>query len=367
MSSGEVLTVFAPSQTDPKVRYRMHVQGDEITCSCRGFLSHGRCKHQDALRRVLSEDNQVTNETALIKRDEAPAPIVVRDTPTALLPTRGDLEAMALIAGQAVKATGMIPQNIKTKEQALAVMIAGWELGLRPMTALRHVYVVNGKTEIETRAMVGIIKARRPDIQFSWPEYTQDAVTCEIARPGQPLTRVRYSRQDAEASGQLAKGGVWKSYTRDMLYAAATKRACRLACPDLINAIETGLQHSVAEAASYGLGDAEVTVLDESAPGEIPPDAYNDGDESNEPEAPPEPEPSPHQLASRFLRDAKETWDREAFRALALDINGRFENVINRNGDLMIGAKVYEQADAIWEHIRDHYMQQPSEQAEMAE
>lgn len=229
-----------------------------------------------------------TDSAAVVKHEQqadAPPSIIVADRPpTALLPSRGDLEAMALIAGQAVKATGMIPASVKTKEQALAILLAGWELGLRPMTALRHCYVVNGKTEIETRAMVGIIRARDPRIQFEWPEYTREAVTCVLSRPGQPVTKVRYTVEDAKASGQY-KEGVWSKYTRDMLYAAATKRACRLACPDLINAIEGAMQ-TEAEAVSLTMPDAQVRVLDQSEPHEaeeqaagIPATAYNEGDE----------------------------------------------------------------------------------------
>lgn len=219
--------------------------------------------------------------TDIVKADMPPAIIVADRPPTSLLPTRGDLEAMSLIAGQAIKATGMIPAAIKTKEQALAVLLAGWELGLRPMTALRHIYVVNGRTEIETRAMVGIIRARDKAIQFAWPEYTKEAVTCELSRPGQPVTRVRYTIEDAKASGQMAKPGPWQSYTRDMLYAAATKRACRLGAPDLINAIE-GAMTTEGEAINLSMPDAQVRVIDELAPaesdGEIPASAFNDGD-----------------------------------------------------------------------------------------
>jgi hypothetical protein len=234
--------------------------------------------------------------TEVIKRDEAidapPVALTVGPPPTALLATTGELQAMWAIARTVFKAKGMVPAAITTPEQAMGVMLAGWELGLRPMTSLRHVFIVNGKTDIETRAMVGIIRQRDPRIRFEWPEYTNDAVTCVLHRPGQSKLEVRYTVEDAKRSGQYeGKMGIWKSYTRDMLYAAATKRACRIGCPDLINAIE-GSMTPVAEATAAA-APFDVRVLDEGdTTVKIAADAYDQGDDPAAPlavevEAPP--------------------------------------------------------------------------------
>lgn len=306
------------SQTNPKLTYVLHVNGEQITCSCRGYETYKRCKHQEAMR-LLQEEYNVPETTALTNHTP-PLPVVADTPPTALLPTTSDLNAMVLISQRAVAATGMIPANIKTPDQALAVMLAGWELGLRPMTALRHIYTVNGKTEIETRAMVGIIRARDPRIQFNWPEYTRERVRCQISRPGQPVTDVVYTVDDAKASGQY-KPGVWTQYTRDMLYAAATKRACRLACPDLINAIESGLQHTVAEAESYTMPPTQVRVIDPHVSDDVLADAYNEGDA----EIPAEVQAEIVDYKSRvkdLILEAKDTWDKDAYDTL---INGAIE------------------------------------------
>ncbi len=275
-------TYRVASESMPGQSYTVHTAGGRGTCTCRGWESHHTdCKH---LRAVLAREQggtmtDDTQMTAIVTRDAPPPPIVVDALPTALLPSRADIDLMAMIAAEVVSGSGAVPDGIKTPAQAIAVMLAGWELGLRPMSALRHLFIVNGRTELETRAMVGVIKARRPDIQFAWPEYTAEAVTCLITRPGQPETRVRYTREDARASGQLAKPGPWQRYTRDMLYAAATKRACRLACPDLINAIETSM-HTSAEAESLTLPDAETRIVEA---GGITAEAYNEGDDGGEP------------------------------------------------------------------------------------
>ncbi len=238
--------------------------------------------------------NQQTAGTAIVKSD-VPPPLVPDRPPTAFLASSEVLEQITAIAAMAVKAgTDMLPASIKTPAQAAAIMLAGYELGLRPWTALRHVYIVNGKTEVETRATVGIIRARDPRIRFDWPEYTSEAVTCVLTRPGQQPIRVRYTMQDALASGQARKkkrwvgegkdrrqvevNGPWQLYPRDMLYAAATKRACRLGAPDLINAIE-------GRAIAADVVDAEFSVRDVT--GDDPPPSedphYNAGDAPGSP------------------------------------------------------------------------------------
>ena len=231
---------------------------------------------------------------AVVKSNVPPLPIVPDRPPTALLASEQVLEQIMAIAKMAVAGgSDMIPQNIKTAPQAAAVMLAGYEIGLRPWTALRHMYIVNGKTEIETRAMVGIVRARDPRIAFEWPEYKSDAVTCILRRPGQKPITVRYTLADANASGQTRKkkkwigegqnrkqvevNGPWQLYPRDMLYAAATKRACRLGAPDLINAIET-------RAIATDIIDTEYQIIDDVPPSEDP--GYNAGDAPGAPLTP---------------------------------------------------------------------------------
>jgi len=357
----EVLTVTVPSESDPTLSYVLHARGEDITCSCRGFNSHRHCKHQDALRRVIREDQMPEDTdtaatTAVAKRDLPPAEIVVGTPGTALLPSRAEMTLMTDIAKTVFAAGGgMLPAHIKSPYQALAIMIAGHELGLRPMTSLRHIYIVNGKTELETRAMVGIVKARDERIKFSWPEYTQEAVTCIVERPGQDPVKVRYTVEDATKSGQMKKGGPWQSYTRDMLYAAATKRAVRLAAPDIINAIDSGMTHAVIEADAQDVTpDRDLLKAAVAGMSELPADAYNEGDDPGSPPggegggisaeqeaaaSPSEPEPPAFIRLGRWLRQQRDQLDPTDFAELVKGINTRYPNALTQNGDTVLSGK----------------------------
>ena len=315
--------------------------------------------------------------TAVTKSDQPPPPIVPDRPPVALLMSTVHITQIQAIAAMAMQAGGdMLPRNIKTVGQAVAVMAAGYELGLRPWTALRHVYIVNGKTEIETRAMVGIVRARDPRIRFEWPEYTAEAVTCILHR-GQEHTKVRYAIADANASGQTRKkkiwvgeggqrkqievNGPWQLYPRDMLYAAATKRACRLGAPDLINAIE-------GVAAPYDVMDAEYTVRDvtdeaAAAPPARPPQSvdpsYNAGDEPGSPLSPEIEEaewsaigeaadaapPAAAQAEGDALKEAKRLWGEVQHYAPV--------NVANVKKDVEVAGKVTPAGNIAWSKFTD--------------
>src|SRR5207244_565354 len=128
-----------------------------------------------------------------------------------------------------------------------AVLLAGWELGVKPMTAFRHIFVVNGRTEPDAQVMMGLVRAKDPSAQFIFHQYTAEYCDVELRRGGESVIRVMYTIDDAIRSGQTAKGGPWKQYPRDMCAWAAVKRACRLGAPDLVNAIPSVMEGDAAD------------------------------------------------------------------------------------------------------------------------
>lgn len=237
---------YAPSDTVPGQLYTVDTVNGGGVCDCMGFRSHGHCKH---VRRALEEEKNMTNDSnAPVADDQAltvaqpPAAIMVNPPPR-VLPTMQELAVMGKIAATLVNARGhAIPTAIDSPSKAAAVMLAGWELGLRPMTAFRHVYVVNGRTEPDAQVMMGLVLAKDPHAQFIWHERTAQACDVELRRPGRTPVRIKYTIKDAEAAGQTKTSQgrempTWKLYPTDMLTWAAIKRCCRLGAADIINAI----------------------------------------------------------------------------------------------------------------------------------
>ena len=204
--------------------YRVDAYRGVAVCNCPGYRSHGHCRHEKEVRDEMEENTQ-----ALVPIEVTP--------PKTTLPQLHEIELMSAIAQRVSQAEGMIPDSIKTPDQAFAIMLAGWELGARPMSSFRHIFTVNGKTEPDAQLMMGVVKARDPSANFIFHEMSSDRCDATLERAGHVPLRMDYTMEDATQSGQANKPGPWKNYTADMLRWACIKRLCRIGAPDLINAV----------------------------------------------------------------------------------------------------------------------------------
>ena len=272
-----------------------HVQVFEgiAACNCQGYETAGHCWHQGRALE-MQEQEEGTESRALV-------PITVMP-PATMLPTLSDIQIIGTLARSVIGAKGhAVPEAIDSPAKAFAVMLAGWEMGARPMTALRHVFVVNGRTEPDAQLMMGIVRARDASAHFVFHERTALACDVELWRHGAKVIRIRYSIEDAKTSGQLARErSPWRSYPADMCAWAAVKRCCRFGAPDLINAIsgvdvaeaEDMMDMADAVEATDALAlPAEVLVNegDEGEAGPVPPaEAIDVADMGEEPDQEPE-------------------------------------------------------------------------------
>ena len=61
-------------------------------------------------------------------------------------------------AAKAVHVSGLAPKSLKTAEACFVAMATGLELGLKPMAAMRAIYVVNGMPALKGEAAVALIR-----------------------------------------------------------------------------------------------------------------------------------------------------------------------------------------------------------------
>ena len=215
-----------PSASEPAVTY--HVDIDEAgraVCNCLGFDRHSHCKHIEEAERAMNEENG--NESrSLVPLELSPVPVGV--------PRAGELQEMLEFAKVIIQAKGLIPTAIDTPGKALAVIASGRELGVGPMTAFRHIYVVNGRAEPDGQLMMGLVKARDPSAEFIFHKRSAQECDVELRRGGKPAARLRYTPSDAPAS---RKAGPWTEYKEDMLAWFTIKRVCRFGAADIVNSI----------------------------------------------------------------------------------------------------------------------------------
>lgn len=251
---------------EPPHRVLIGLDG-EAQCICPGFENVGHCWAATRVKEYV----MVTEEsTALV-------PIKV-EPPRSILPSKQELNIIGTIARTVVGARGhAVPASIDSPAKAAAVMLAGHELGVKPMTALRHIFVVNGRTEPDAQIMAGIVTAHEPDAHFEIVHLTASECTMRLSRPSKGPNAVweyTYTIEDAEKA-KLLRNDNWDKYPKDMLRYAATKRLCRAYAPDLINSVGTVEVSAINDLLAAAEEDAELQA-DEKRLQQA--DLYNEGD-----------------------------------------------------------------------------------------
>lgn len=280
----EPFTILTASKSRRGVSYRtvVAIDGSDAVCNCPGFeFQRGTCSHTLAALtqwRDWQDSEEEPMTTALTLRDSmALAPVVVRP-PTALVPTEAELRGMQYLAkGLAASSGFAIPRALDHPTKVWAIIYRGWELGVRPMVACNHMFVIDGKINLDGQLTMGVALSRDPSVRFDWVIGPSEE-GCEVhlyrKRNGSEVKAGvgRFLKSDAMAAGLLNKptrklierwdksqsgksfpvfaknadgsivmeeyDGRWQLYTSDMYVWKAIMRACRTGAPDLINGIE---------------------------------------------------------------------------------------------------------------------------------
>lgn len=224
-----------------------------LLCSCEAGMNHLMCWAAKAVKEKLTMSETTTDLV----------PVKVAPT-TAALPTERELSLIDKAAELAFRGAIALPKELNTPEKVAAVMLYGWELSLKPMTAIKHLYVVNGRVQPSAEVMAGIAQARESDIRLSVVDLSDAACTMRIVRPARGIDeKFTVTWAEIEKAG-LARTEMNQKYPRDRMRWHCTKRILRTYAPDLINGMD-GIP--------LAGGDAAGT---EPAPDVS--DLYNDGD-----------------------------------------------------------------------------------------
>ncbi|MFG3046317.1 hypothetical protein ACGFZR_15475 [Streptomyces sp. NPDC048241] len=131
-------------------------------------------------------------------------------------------------------ATSFVPQSLRGKPGDIAAAIlAGSELGLKPMATLKSIDVIQGTPALRAHAMRGIVQAKGHQIELveSRPDYCQ----MRGRRKGEEKWQtVEWDTARATLLGLLNKAE-WKKQPKTMLVARATGELCRLIASDALH------------------------------------------------------------------------------------------------------------------------------------
>jgi hypothetical protein len=157
-----------------------------------------------------------TKETAIVKRQE-----------DHLLANPRDMRTLA----QDLVNSQMFP-NAKNIPGVIAIIQAGFELGIPPVAALNTMSVINGRLALEAKALLAIAQKK---VGVSWKVLKEDDSGCEMefSRPGFSPINVTFTEKEAKEAGLLGKQN-WKTYKRDMYFARCASRGVRRIAPDAV-------------------------------------------------------------------------------------------------------------------------------------
>lgn len=174
------------------------------------------------------------SEQAITVRAQEPRSILSYEDPAA---------RFKMICGIAagLRRSNLLPEAIKTDEQAAVVMLYGDELGLKPMQSFDFINIVEGKPGVNSKGQVALARFRCPGIKVSWKEISKERCTISITRPGEEpfvfsFTWEMASNMQCYEKGQrkaLVDKWNWRSMPVQMMVAMTTRTAFRMHCPDL--------------------------------------------------------------------------------------------------------------------------------------
>jgi hypothetical protein len=115
--------------------------------------------------------------------------------------------------------SGLCPTGIKSAEAALFVILAGRDLGLSPVAALRNISVIQGKIELAADMQLALFA--RAGGSFKWVTLSESEAALWLNAPWLAAPHVsKWSMEDARRA-QLTNGDNWKKYPRAMLRSRA--------------------------------------------------------------------------------------------------------------------------------------------------
>lgn len=148
--------------------------------------------------------------------------------------------------------SGFLPMSVKTPEQAIAIIMKGYELGMQPMQAFAHINVIQGKPTISSEGMLAQIWKSIPNAFIDFVRVEDEYCEIHAARPGRTPRKFVFQKSDADRAG-LGNKDNWKKYPRAMYKARCISEMARTIFPDAL----MGCSHTAEEL------NPDVTINDE--------------------------------------------------------------------------------------------------------
>ncbi|MCX5584229.1 hypothetical protein [Streptomyces erythrochromogenes] len=187
-------------------------------------------------------------ELAVHETAAAPAMPASQENESALAAWARDAAAISQVAG-AIANTSLAGAYRGKRDEIVAVILAGHELGLQPMTSLKSIDVIQGQPALRAHAMRGLLQANGHEIELI--ESTDLYCKMRGRRKGAVDWQVvEWDIPRVQRMGLLGKDQ-WKKQPKTMLVARATGEISRLVASDALH----GMPYAAEELDGYVHGE----------------------------------------------------------------------------------------------------------------
>jgi len=127
---------------------------------------------------------------------------------------------------------GVGGKDCKGPQEIMARIMLGLELGLPPMTAIRELFVIDGRCGMSARLMHTL--ARRSGARVRFIEISDRICTVGITPSGEEQESKFTWTIEMAAKAQLAGRRNWQTYPQQLLMSRAVSMAVNYACPEVL-------------------------------------------------------------------------------------------------------------------------------------
>jgi len=154
--------------------------------------------------------------------------------------------------------SGLAPADLQRQGQDAieVIMIAGLELGIPPVQAVRVLHLIRGRIGMAAQVILGLFMARCPGGKVKLLESTDERCTIWAYRPGQDPMQETFEIAEAQRAGLVKQDGGYGKWPKDMCFARAVSRLGRRYWPDVLM--------------GYGYTPEELDAADLPEPAEVP-------------------------------------------------------------------------------------------------
>lgn len=142
----------------------------------------------------------------------------------------------AYAVAEQLASTTFVPSALRGKPvDVMALMMAGQELGLRPMAAFRSIDIIQGTPALRAHAMRGLVQSHGHEVEI----VESDDIHCVMRGRRTHMAAWQTVTWDLDRARKMDLLGrdQWKKQPRTMLIARATGELCRLIAADVLYAM----------------------------------------------------------------------------------------------------------------------------------